>query len=386
MALTTVRPPNFDTNQGDYSYQDPATGLTYYGTYSDASALPANGAADPAAVGTGAITTAQGGGGGSGLGGLVDSVAYGNTQNFELQKKQVEAAIADAQERLKLAQNADQRAAAFLELQKWTAERDRILAVQKQYSDTAIALLNAATQLRGPANYFQYNQATSGGRDIFDQLAGGQPRADFSAMQGRATPASVTDILAAIGMPTAPQTTPLGGTPGAPGAAPSAAGAPSQAQADQVADGLGIDRSFIREYVGETGKLPDLPSLNDWMNRKGYRDPSGRMTGKMPGGQQATRAAAGTGGGVAAAGAGGSAAVAAPPVAAPVAPPINGPNEQAAFSRWVNAQLTGIDDEATKEMMRRWYLNGGRNGPLDINNQPADSAGESANNSGLLGY
>lgn len=332
MALTATKPPGWNANQ-DYTYTG-ADGVTYYGRTGDGSTLPtpAGFTPNPNAVGTGAIVnpsgTAPGGGASTasqgGLGALIDAAAYGNTQAFELEKQKVEAAIENANRQYQLARNADERASALFELQKWQAELNRVTKQQDQYTDLAKTLLQAAVEKSSrPNDYFQYNKLVSGGRDIFNQVSGGAPAA-FSAPAGRFEPGDITDILSRLGVPAYPQTTPLGGTgaaPGAPAAGQQPSSAVSQAQADAVADGLGIDRRFLYEYVAERKSLPDLSGLQQWMTAKGYRGQDGRMTGKVPGvGWQGGASAAGDarppqqsqmaapGGG-----SGGTTAVAAPP-------------------------------------------------------------------------
>jgi hypothetical protein len=183
----------------------------------------------------------------------------------------------------------------------------------------------------------------AGGRDIFDRISGGATPA-FQAASGPTQPGNITDILARLGVPAAPQTTPLGttGQMGGSGATTGGAGIPgvpapgvggvTEAQADAVADGLGIDRRILREYVRERGSLPSLPDLQAWMNAKGYRNPDGSMTGRMPAGDPApgreSNQTAGGGAGTA----GGPTAVAAPPAAA--APPAGPPGTRPTTGDW----------------------------------------------------
>lgn len=299
MALSLVMPSGWSTANG-YTYTDPSTGQTWYGTIGDNSVLPTPGGNTSTIppLGTGGNTswtaTAPGGTGGStassGISGLIDAAAYGNTQNFELEKQKVDAAIEDANRRYQLAKNADDRAAALQDWQFWQGEQNRILAEQSRYTDLAKTLLNAAVEKSSrPNDYYQYNKLMSGGRDIFSQVSGGAQPA-FQAAAGPFEPGNITDILARLGVPAFKQTTPYaggsgtGGTGGAgiPGVpAPGQSGV-TQAQADAVADGLGIDRKFLYQYVQEKGSLPDLPSLNAWMTSKGYRNANGSMTGRVP--------------------------------------------------------------------------------------------------------
>lgn len=241
---------------------------------------------DPATI------AAQGTGGGyGGIGGLIDAAAYGNTQNFELTRQQVQAQIDLANKNYQLAVNADQRAQALLDLQKWQAELNRVEHEQQQYTDLAKTLLNAAVEKSSrPNDYYQYSKLITGGRDVFSQVSGGAPPA-FQAPAGAFEPGNITDILARLGVPAYPQTTPLpggtgggtgGSTAGIPGVPPPGQSGVTQAQADAVADGLGIDRKFLYQYVQEKGSLPDLPSLNAWMTSKGYRNANGQMTGRVP--------------------------------------------------------------------------------------------------------
>ncbi len=75
----------------------------------------------------------------------------------------------------------------------------------KEYQQTsstnlATSLLGTASQLGGPENYDKFVQYTSGGRNLWEQLFGNQPRPDFSAPTGPITPETITTLLQRLGM------------------------------------------------------------------------------------------------------------------------------------------------------------------------------------------
>jgi Tfp pilus assembly protein PilE len=385
MALSTTMPAGWSQANGGYTYTDPSTGQTWYGTYGDNSVLPSSTPTTAAvpALGTGGNTSwtnpgtmaAQSGIGG-GLQNAIDAAVYGNTQQFALTQKQIDAQIDLANRNYQLAVNADQRAQALQDLQFWQAEQNRIVQQQNQYVDLAKTLLQAAVEKSSrPNDYYQYNKLMSGGRDIFSQVSGGAQPA-FQATSGPFEPGNITDILARLGVPKFPQTTPYaGGTGGSGGASTGGAGIPgvpapgvsgvTQAQADAVAGGLGIDPKFLYEYVHEKGSLPSMDDLNNWMNAKGYRDPNTRkLTGKMPtaGWQGAemnrltgadaeqARQQYGTGGPGVQGVVGGQAAVAAPPVTAGTAPAAYQRTPTTGDYEWAKAMVpANITDPATRD-------------------------------------
>ena len=134
--------------------------------------------------------------------------------NAALNVQKAQADRDTALQQISSAQNADELQAAQVKLNdaqtrinQFTAESNAQLQGQKQYSDLATTLLNTATQLTGPKDWLKYNQAMSGGKDIFQQLYGAAPVQAFGAPTENQAPMSVQDILAALGMPQAPQYT-----------------------------------------------------------------------------------------------------------------------------------------------------------------------------------
>lgn len=166
---------------------------------------PTTGAGATPGVGTGAPTS-------SGLGPLIDAAAEGNTRRLQ-------AEIDDALRRYAIARNQEERNQAYLDLQRWKQELDKIQGQQKTVADMAAAILSSATTLGSrPADYVQANRITSGGRDILDQISGkGGPVAAFGAPTGQVQPGSIWDLLGRLGLQF-PQTpaTPAAVQPGAP--------------------------------------------------------------------------------------------------------------------------------------------------------------------------
>jgi hypothetical protein len=129
----------------------------------------------------------------------------GARQKAELEKRK-------AEQELELARTADERAAAYLKLQ----EADQRLAETKyeaekqQYAQSLAAqLLQMASNLRGPRNYAQFMQMTSGGRDLLTQLFGDQARALFSSPTGELDPATLGGLFAQTQSPAGNQALPL---------------------------------------------------------------------------------------------------------------------------------------------------------------------------------
>jgi hypothetical protein len=86
-----------------------------------------------------------------------------------------------------------------------SGDQQRFDEAVKEYQQTsstnlATSLLGTASQLQGPADYFKFNQYTSGGRDLWQQLFGSQPRADFSAPTGPITPMTLSTLMQSLGM------------------------------------------------------------------------------------------------------------------------------------------------------------------------------------------
>lgn len=72
---------------------------------------------------------------------------------------------------------------------------------KRLYSEMATSLLASSTQLASsPANWLDYANYTSGGRDIFQTLFGGQTVPSFGAPTGRSEPNSITNLLKQLGI------------------------------------------------------------------------------------------------------------------------------------------------------------------------------------------
>lgn len=142
---------------------------------------------------------------------IVDANAYGNTETL---RANIDKALRD----YALARTQEQRNQAYLDLQRWQTELQKVETQQKAVSDMATALLSASTTLSNqPADYVKFNQAVSGGRDIMDRITGNAgPVAAFGGVTGQIQPGSVWDLLARLGMqyPATPET-PAGELPGA---------------------------------------------------------------------------------------------------------------------------------------------------------------------------
>ena len=135
-------------------------------------------------------------GGGNDLEDWLNAQISSNREKWEFQKEQ-------AIERARLAKNADERAEAMFDYQRAQDEINR-------WTSVAMNLLEGATRLRGPRDYFAYNKYTSGGRDIFQQLSGSEATPAFSAPTGPIEPVGLADVMAAIGMPKMPGSAPPG--------------------------------------------------------------------------------------------------------------------------------------------------------------------------------
>lgn len=135
-----------------------------------------------------------------------------------LEKERLAFERQQALEELRLAQSADQRANALLKIQQADQDLRNLQFKESQYqfrqefgeqqrqfnlglqSQVGQALLGAATQLRGPRDYFQFQQFTSGGRNLFEQLRSSTPRPAFSAPTGQIQPANIQDLLSQLGL------------------------------------------------------------------------------------------------------------------------------------------------------------------------------------------
>lgn len=147
--------------------------------------------------------------GSQGLGPLLDGVGYKNTQDFELRKAETDAKIKDLLERLKLAQNDDQRAQILQDFNIQAAidaryDKNRAGDLDR-YSALSQSLLKNAVDLGSrPEDYFKYSQYLAGGKDIFAQLYGNAPRPAFSEPTGPIRSGTISGLMNQIGMPAAP--------------------------------------------------------------------------------------------------------------------------------------------------------------------------------------
>jgi hypothetical protein len=167
-----------------------------------------------------------GGGGGEGVQGVLDALLAGNQYERDFEREKWEAQRDLALKNYQLAQNADQRQAALLDLQKaqyqlsvlqLQTHKDQF--AQSQYSDLAKTLLGTATSLTGPRDYAKFMQYTSGGRSLLDQLYGATARPKFSAPTQNLEPMTLQGLMGQLGL--ADQ-----GTPGQPSAQPQAPASP----------------------------------------------------------------------------------------------------------------------------------------------------------------
>lgn len=131
-------------------------------------------------------------------------------EGAELANQQAQAQVDAAAQALKAAeqtylhaQNAEERADAYLKLQQsqqMLAEATFAAEQQVQRASIAQNLLTTATNLKGPRNYPQFVQATSGGRSIVNQLFGSAPRPAFSAPVGTIEPQNMGALLTDLGL------------------------------------------------------------------------------------------------------------------------------------------------------------------------------------------
>jgi hypothetical protein len=120
----------------------------------------------------------------------------GARQKAEMDKRKAEQDLA-------LARNADERAAAMLEI---TQANQRLAESQYETSKQQYAtnlmqqLLATASQLRGPTNYAQFMQFSRGAQDLLSQLFGDQALAAFTAPVGGLDSPTVGNVLAQLGI------------------------------------------------------------------------------------------------------------------------------------------------------------------------------------------
>lgn len=187
---------------------------------------------------------------------LLDAIASGNTQAAEEAAKEFQQDLAEKQREFDANQQAGQ---------------------QKNYQDLATTLLNTAAQLQGPANYYQFDQYASGGRDLMNTLFGNQPRAAFSTPTGTNTPMTLSQLMQELGFKQVPQATTSTSSTAATTAPQAAVTAD---QINQMASGMKIDPTIIQDYVNQNHALPSLDQLSTFMQANGYSNPNGSLTGK----------------------------------------------------------------------------------------------------------
>jgi hypothetical protein len=142
---------------------------------------------DDASVQATYARTVNGGSAGGGTGdwsGLWNSLTGSNQQQFDEQKRQFDVGFGEQKRQF--------------DTNTW--------------SGMAQALLSGAANLRGPEDWLKYAQYTTGGKNIFDRLAGDQAAPAFGAPTGNSAPATINTLLRDLGLATEPVT---GGTSGA---------------------------------------------------------------------------------------------------------------------------------------------------------------------------
>lgn len=88
-----------------------------------------------------------------------------------------------------------------------------------QYANLATSLLNGATSLTGPADYFKFLKYAGGGQDILKSLYGDQARPSFAGPTGDNQALTIQDVLNRLGLGenTTPTPTPKVSVQGTPG-------------------------------------------------------------------------------------------------------------------------------------------------------------------------
>lgn len=255
------------TREGPRTLADVAAGLQaagYSGPWDEATMVAKfNGAGGGG--GGGAYGGGYGGGGtgSSGWGGFMDNVARSNREYFEFQ-------VQEAARRYALAVTAEERNQAYLDLQRWQAELNKVQAEQGLYTDVAKTVLGAATQLASrPDDYVRYNQVVSGGRDIFDVMSGkSAPGAAFGGPAGQIRPGSVEDMLGRLGLkyPTTPET-PAGVQPGAANPPMGSGAGTGAGGADATAYPSREERKGGLRHAGWGGNYDDPNAVDEaWWN------------------------------------------------------------------------------------------------------------------------
>lgn len=152
--------------------------LTGQSNAPSSSATPTAGSSDPSAMQN-----------------LMDAIATGDSQKFQEAIREFNLDFAEKQRQYNQSQAENQ----------YQFNQDTALGAQKNYNDLATSLLDTAAKLSGPSDYFQFQQMTSQGRNLWDQLAGNQPRAAFSSPAGMISPITVGGIMQDLGFQKAPQ-------------------------------------------------------------------------------------------------------------------------------------------------------------------------------------
>lgn len=153
---------------------------------------------------------------------IIEEAVRGGAERWLVEK-------AKAEQEMALARNTDERAAALLKVQQadqklriaramgsteegYPTEERRQFDVS-QLSTTGRALLDAATRLRGPEDYYQFQTNVAGGRNLMALLRGAVGQPAFSAPSGFTSPASVSALTERLGL-SAPGGTGAGGGAG----------------------------------------------------------------------------------------------------------------------------------------------------------------------------
>jgi hypothetical protein len=200
------------------------------------------------------------GGGGAGTGNSLDqqfqkmlsALASGNQQAFEFEKEKFNQQFAESQREFNAQQGLNEaNVTGLFNGQPTEAARqfNQTLAQRNAefQGNLGTSLLNAATQIRGPQDYLQYQQFTHGGQNLMQQLFGNQPIPQGGQPAGPLQSASIQSVLRQLGI------LPGGSASVAPGAAPGAA--PAAQYAVQAVRGTsgGMNNLGVGSNPGDVG-------------------------------------------------------------------------------------------------------------------------------------
>lgn len=144
-----------------------------------------NSAQSAAASSAGSGAGGGGGGGGGSMQAILDAIASGDTQQFNEAVRQYNDTLTN---------------------NDYQFSTDTALKQQEDYANLADKLLTTAASLRGPQDYFQYDQYLNGGKNLFQQLYGNQPAAAFGGYSGPTPqPATIQSLMQSLGFSQAPQ-------------------------------------------------------------------------------------------------------------------------------------------------------------------------------------